>query len=703
MKNRYTHTIQLSKNDCGIACIKTILSYYYYDIDYIDIKKKFGDTSNGINILDLKKFFNSIGFETRIYKISYERLVDLDNISDKELPCIILTKNSEGNHYIVLQKLKKSNKCLISDPDHPKIETVKFDELIKKSYFILTIKRTTEIKKCEIIKKYNRNNIMFDIVKKYRKQILHITLMSLLISLVSIAVSTVFGVAVDQILPNLKSLPNLLIVFILIVLLGSNLIAVVLDYYKYNEALLLNNSIEKYIYETFINKLLYLKKNYYHELSSSELIARLKDGMQIIDVVSSLLTNSIIDTFTIVVSIIVLVNISIWLTLTITISIIISVLIINFYYQSILNNSYSISKSYANLDERMIYAISSLETINIFNNEKKEESILNSLVDKYIKDKNENNILFKNEMFFQKIISQLTVVFVMILGIWLIYKQNISIGKLIIFFNVSSMLVQSAANMINVQLNMENFYVSYKRFVSILDNMETINQYNEWVYLKKINKIEFKNVSVKYDNHLLINNINIVLNSSDKNILIDGKSGSGKTTIAKILTKLNENYKGDVFINDINIKDYVNEVIRDNITYVSNELQIPKSSILEYLTDGKKIPIDYVIKVCKDVCILEDILNFPNQFDSKIIESGENLSLGQKQRLCLAHGLLRKPNVIIFDECFSNIDLKTKQTILENLNKYNMNKIFISHQKLEINYDKQFYINNSRIDEVKAK
>ena len=291
----------------------------------------------------------------------------------------------------------------------------------------------------------------------------------------------------------------------------------------------------------------------------------------------------------------------------------------------------------------------------------------------------------------------------MILGIWLIYKQNISIGKLIIFFNVSSMLVQSAANMINVQLNMENFYVSYKRFVSILDNMETINQYNEWVYLKKINKIEFKNVSVKYDNHLLINNINIVLNSSDKNILIDGKSGSGKTTIAKILTKLNENYKGDVFINDINIKDYVNEVIRDNITYVSNELQIPKSSILEYLTDGKKIPIDYVIKVCKDVCILEDILNFPNQFDSKIIESGENLSLGQKQRLCLAHGLLRKPNVIIFDECFSNIDLKTKQTILENLNKYNMNKIFISHQKLEINYDKQFYINNSRIDEVKAK
>ena len=378
-------------------------------------------------------------------------------------------------------------------------------------------------------------------------------------------------------------------------------------------------------------------------------------------------------------------------------------MIINFYYQSILNNSYSISKSYANLDERMIYAISSLETINIFNNEKKEESILNSLVDKYIKDKNENNILFKNEMFFQKIISQLTVVFVMILGIWLIYKQNISIGKLIIFFNVSSMLVQSAANMINVQLNMENFYVSYKRFVSILDNMETINQYNEWVYLKKINKIEFKNVSVKYDNHLLINNINIVLNSSDKNILIDGKSGSGKTTIAKILTKLNENYKGDVFINDINIKDYVNEVIRDNITYVSNELQIPKSSILEYLTDGKKIPIDYVIKVCKDVCILEDILNFPNQFDSKIIESGENLSLGQKQRLCLAHGLLRKPNVIIFDECFSNIDLKTKQTILENLNKYNMNKIFISHQKLEINYDKQFYINNSRIDEVKAK
>ncbi|WP_405315336.1 cysteine peptidase family C39 domain-containing protein [Faecalibacillus faecis] len=703
MKNRYTHTIQLSKNDCGIACIKTILSYYYYDIDYIDIKKKFGDTSNGINILDLKKFFNSIGFETRIYKISYERLVDFDNISDKELPCIILTKNSEGNHYIVLQKLKKSNKCLISDPDHPKIETVKFDELIKKSYFILTIKRTTEIKKCEIIKKYNRNNIMFDIVKKYRKQILHITLMSSLISLVSIAVSTVFGVAVDQILPNLKSLPNLLIVFILIVLLGSNLIAVVLDYYKYNEALLLNNSIEKYIYETFINKLLYLKKNYYHELSSGELIARLKDGMQIIDVVSSLLTNSIIDTFTIVVSIIVLVNISIWLTLTITISIIISVLIINFYYQSILNNSYSISKSYANLDERMIYAISSLETINIFNNEKKEESILNSLVDKYIKDKNENNILFKNEMFFQKIISQLTVVFVMILGIWLIYKQNISIGKLIIFFNVSSMLVQSAANMINVQLNMENFYVSYKRFVSILDNMETINQYNEWVYLKKINKIEFKNVSVKYDNHLLINNINIVLNSSDKNILIDGKSGSGKTTIAKILTKLNENYKGDVFINDINIKDYVNEVIRDNITYVSNELQIPKSSILEYLTDGKKIPIDYVIKVCKDVCILEDILNFPNQFDSKIIESGENLSLGQKQRLCLAHGLLRKPNVIIFDECFSNIDLKTKQTILENLNKYNMNKIFISHQKLEINYDKQFYINNSRIDEVKAK
>ncbi len=182
--------------------------------------------------------------------------------------------------------------------------------------------------------------------------------------------------------------------------------------------------------------------------------------------------------------------------------------------------------------------------------------------------------------------------------------------------------------------------------------------------------IFFDRVSFKYDTRkvLALNNVSFKVSQGQK-VLLLGNTGSGKTTITKLLVKFYKCQSGNIYFNGLSISSYPSKLIRENITIVSQEVYLFRGAIFDNLIYGCEIipSIEQVIEVCKAVCLHEFISELPKGYDSVVGERGVDLSGGQKQRLNIARGILRNTSIIVFDEPTSAINTEIADEVFSNI------------------------------------
>ena len=192
-----------------------------------------------------------------------------------------------------------------------------------------------------------------------------------------------------------------------------------------------------------------------------------------------------------------------------------------------------------------------------------------------------------------------------------------------------------------------------------------------------INTIFYDNVCYEEGNNNILSNVNLEIKRGDK-LFITGDSGCGKSTMMKLLLNYLQPSGGNIYIDNINIKDLSLEFLRSNITYISQNEYLYNDSIINNLkiVDCSEDDIEMVNKIVGLDKIVSD-LSFV------IEENGKNLSGGERKKIIIARALLHFKEVIIFDEAFNEIDIEEERKILENIFKYYPNKIYImiSHRK----------------------
>jgi len=207
---------------------------------------------------------------------------------------------------------------------------------------------------------------------------------------------------------------------------------------------------------------------------------------------------------------------------------------------------------------------------------------------------------------------------------------------------------------------------SAKRIVEILDEIPDLDNSSDPVTKVKDGSIEFKNVDFSYvkdKNKLCLKNINLFIKSGET-VGILGSTGSSKSTLVSLIPRLYDVVDGKVMVGGVDVRDYDIETLRNDVAMVLQKNVLFSGTIKENLRWGNEnASDDELVRVCKLAAADDFIMSFPDKYDTYIEQGGTNVSGGQKQRLCIARALLKKPKILILDDSTSAVDTKTDKMI----------------------------------------
>ena len=280
---------------------------------------------------------------------------------------------------------------------------------------------------------------------------------------------------------------------------------------------------------------------------------------------------------------------------------------------------------------------------------------------------------------------------------------ELTTGQLTSLISYTTQILMSLMmmSMIFVMLTMSR--ASAKRIVEILDEESTITNPKNPVTEVADGSIEFKNAYFGYNKKMCLRNINLKIESG-QTIGIIGGTGSSKTSLIQLIPRLYDVNEGAVFVGGTDVRDYDIAVLRDQVSVVLQKNELFSGTIKENLRWGDKNASDEEIqRVCRLAMADEFIQTFPDKYDTRIEQGGTNVSGGQKQRLCIARALLKKPKILILDDSTSAVDTRTdaliKKAFAEEIP--DTTKLIIAQRVSSVqDADKIVIMENGEIDDV---
>lgn len=291
-----------------------------------------------------------------------------------------------------------------------------------------------------------------------------------------------------------------------------------------------------------------------------------------------------------------------------------------------------------------------------------------------------------------------------VLSIYFIKFDVIKVSSLIAIFMYKDRLFTSILYLAWTERQLKEFALSAERIFEVIDHSKfKLEHYGNKRVNELSGKIEFKNVYFKYEKDSVLKGVSFNIEPKDT-VAIVGKSGSGKTTIVNLISKIYEVDKGSILLDGNNINDLDKYSIRNNISVISQKPYLFNMTIKENLLlvspNASQKQIENVCKICE---LHDYIMNLPKKYNTLVGEGGVTLSGGECQRVAIARALLMKTNIILFDEATSALDNETQENIQKAINnissEYTM--IIIAHRLSTIkNCNKIIVIDDGKVSGI---
>ena len=326
------------------------------------------------------------------------------------------------------------------------------------------------------------------------------------------------------------------------------------------------------------------------------------------------------------------------------------------------------------------------------------------------KFKEANNNITKNNIFVNRILSlfspglsmlmNFTSLAILWVGSLLTFKNPLVLPSVFTFQQYTMMIVMGFMQLTMIMIMVPRGVVSGRRINEILKtNSSIINPQVSQDFTEE-GTIEFKNVSFSYGSseEAVLNNISFKVNKGETLAIIGG-TGCGKSTLVNLMMRFFDASEGTVLVDGVNVKEVSEEQLRDKIGFVPQKANLFSGTIRSNLAFGKSNLTDEDIKWAVDVAQSNEFVNKIG-YDALVAQGGTNFSGGQKQRLCIARAVIRRPEILIFDDSFSALDLKTDKALRDKLKEEvkNSTQVIVAQRiSTIINADKIIVLDDGKI------
>ena len=540
-------------------------------------------------------------------------------------------------------------------------------------------------------------------VKPYKINFLFVSFAAVLISFFSIFNQYLLKIAVDDFITP-KDYKGL--VTIISIMLGVLLFQVTFQFLFVFFTNLLGQKVVFDIRTKLFSKIISFKMSYYNKSSVGRLVTRTVNDMETI---ASIFSQGL---FMIVADLILMVSVlSVMLILSLNLSLIIFlvlpfILIATRLFQMAMKVAFNqVRNEVANLNSFVQERLSGIKEIQIFNRQLIEYDNF-----KKINERHKQawlKTVWYNSIFFP--ISEISTSITVGLIVWyagfnnIAVENSISLGTIFLFIQLSQMLFRPLRQIADKFNTLQMGMVAANRVFKILDTEEFVNDFGKIKSKSIKGNILFDKVNFGYDkDNIIIKNLSLKIKKGER-IAIVGPTGSGKSTIIKLILRFFELNSGKINIDDVNIKDYSLKNLRSQISLVSQDIFLFADSIYNNISlFNKEISDKDVEAAAKQIGILDFINNLPGGFNYNVKERGVMLSEGQRQLISFLRAYVSNPKILILDEATSSIDSRTEQLIQYATNKIIEGKtsIIIAHRLSTIlNADKILYLDNGMIKE----
>ena len=523
---------------------------------------------------------------------------------------------------------------------------------------------------------------LMQFVKPYNKSFYLVIFFAIILSVITTVTPYLLKVVVDDyIIPKDYSGMTLIILLMIIALTVEVLFMFCFTYYSNWLGLKVIKDIRVKIFDKIIN----LKMSFFDKNSVGRLVTRAVNDIETIaSIFSQGLFTIIADLFKMLVILLVMVIIS--FRLTFVVLLIFPILIYaTRVFQKAMKKAFELVRSeVANLNSFVQERISGIKIVQIFNREKIEEDKFNTINikhrDAWLKT------VWINSIFFP--IAEISGSICVGLLVWYGGFSNangidISIGTLFLFITMSGLLFRPLRQIADRFNTLQMGMVAVDRIFSIFENDSIINETGDIDETNFKGKIDFRNVRFSY-----ISNIEVLKGISfsvkpGETLAIVGPTGSGKTTIINLISRLYNLNSGQINIDDRSINEYKLNCLRSNIGVILQDVFLFADTIHNNVTlFDENISKDDVINAAKELGIHEFIMSLPENYKFNVQERGNTLSAGQKQLIAFMRVLIKNPDILILDEATSSIDSYSEDLIKNATKKITKNKtsIIIAHR-----------------------
>lgn len=284
-----------------------------------------------------------------------------------------------------------------------------------------------------------------------------------------------------------------------------------------------------------------------------------------------------------------------------------------------------------------------------------------------------------------------------IIGGYQVIKGNLTVGMLIAFMNYASKFSSPVSSLCSDIMTYSENIAQIREISCLLDEVDKEEKRKKKKYINNVDKIVIQNLYFRYSNEqeMVFEHAHAQFEKGNIYFII-GRSGSGKTTVTKILTGQYDLHPGMIQFDSEDIKNVEN--IEDCINWFPQEPIIFQDTIYNNIVLGKEVSQEQLEQVCKQCQIYDEIMNMDNNFNTVLEEDGHNISGGQKQRIALARLLLNNKDIILLDEATSALDKQTESMLKSVIKKMAKDKIAII-----ITHSQEFLMEDAIIYEVKEK